>query len=117
MRKSAAIVGVSLAFSTAVAAGDPASFSKLSLHSGGGVETWRYLQKVKPPVLKLLDAVDQAMKVKALSPSTLVVGRIYSGSQPQGGDPGQRAQAWWQTNKAKILANPEVDFWEGYNEP
>lgn len=27
------------------------------------------------------------------------------------------AQSWWSANKATILANPAVDYWEGYNEP
>jgi len=29
----------------------------------------------------------------------------------------QRASQWWDQVQKSILANPHVDYWEGYNEP
>jgi hypothetical protein len=33
------------------------------------------------------------------------------------GDPVQRANEWWNRVSTRVLNNPEVDYWEGYNEP
>ena len=32
------------------------------------------------------------------------------------GDPVTAAQIWWSQVNTTILANPDVDYWEGYNE-
>ena len=76
-------------------------------------------------------------QVKKVSPNTIIVGRIYIADQPtfvrqenpkffrlvflwfefSDGDPALRAQAWWDQVKKTIKANPDVDYWESYNEP
>lgn len=33
------------------------------------------------------------------------------------GDPTTAAQNWWNANSKTILQYPDVDYWEGYNEP
>jgi hypothetical protein len=45
------------------------------------------------------------------------VGRIYFADEPADGDPGTRAQQWWDRCRNVIQAYPAVDYWEGYNEP
>jgi PKD repeat protein len=91
--------------------------SKLSLHSGGGSLSMQFVSDTRPPVVKLLDDLGAAAEIKQRSPGTRIIARIYEASQPQDGDPGQRAQEWWSRNRDRILGAPAVDYWEGYNEP
>jgi hypothetical protein len=95
-----------------------ASASKLTLHTGfTGPLSMQFIERAKPRIVKILDNFGPAAQVKALSPATLIIGRIYEPSQPQDGDPGARAQEWWSRNRNRIVAHPAVDYWEGYNEP
>jgi hypothetical protein len=72
-------------------------------------------------VIKILDEikVEVTQSVKNKSPHTLIVGRIwYDAWQQLGqGSPEARAQNWWDDVRETVLANPAVDYWEGYNEP
>ncbi|MGH9022613.1 MAG: Ig-like domain-containing protein, partial [Acidimicrobiia bacterium] len=72
-------------------------------------------------MVKLFDEVKNAALVKQLSPGTLVIGRLFPGSVPDGvlnnGSPADRANDWWNAVKATILTYPAVDYWEGLNEP
>jgi len=99
----------------------PSAKSKLSIHAGWGGNTDHFLRNAKPRVVKLLDEVSKAAIVKQLSPGTIVVGRLFPGSVPDGvidnGSPVDRANDWWSTVKAAVLAYPDVDYWEGLNEP
>ena len=78
---------------------------------------WRSFATPSPRLVKILDNFGPAAEIKAASPGTLIVGRIYEASQPSDGSPEQRAQEWWDRNRQRILGHPAVDYWEGYNEP
>lgn len=96
------------------------SKSKLTIHTSFlGPESMWFIEQAKPTVVKILDEVKVAQQVKAVSPHTLIVGRIwYDPWQKLGnGDPAGRAQEWWQNVRQSVEANPAVDYWEGYNEP
>jgi hypothetical protein len=99
----------------------PSAKSKLSVHAGWGGFSEAFIRDAKPRVVKLFDEVKNAALVKQLSPGTLVVGRLFPGSVPDGvlnnGSPVDRAHDWWNTVKATVLAYPGVDYWEGLNEP
>ena len=103
---------------TKTGGGGGTSGSKLTVHTSftAGL-SMAFVRDAKPRLLKILDNFGPAAEVKALSPGTLIVGRIYEAGQPADGDPGQRAQEWWTRNRDRILAQPAVDYWEGYNEP
>eukprot|EP01006_Ploeotia_vitrea_P022703 TRINITY_DN55110_c0_g1_i1.p1 TRINITY_DN55110_c0_g1~~TRINITY_DN55110_c0_g1_i1.p1 ORF type:complete len:293 (+),score=11.06 TRINITY_DN55110_c0_g1_i1:18-896(+) len=93
--------------------------SKLSIHSGPncGTATSSFLHEGQPMLIKLLDNFKVATEYKKIVPGIQVIGRIYLANQPQNGDPKQQAQNWWSKVKQTILSNPDVDYWEGYNEP
>jgi len=94
------------------------SGSRLTIHTGfTGFLSMAFIRDAKPRLVKILDNFGPAAEIKAVSPGTAVIGRIYEASQPADGDPAQRAQEWWARNNNKILANGAVDYWEGYNEP
>ncbi len=96
--------------------------SKLTIHTSFlGPTSWWFLEQAQPTVIKILDElkpeITQAVKDK--SPRTRIVGRIWYDAWQRLGDgsPEDRAQEWWDDVKGTILANPAVDYWEGYNEP
>ncbi len=105
--------------------------SKLGIHSGfcrNVVESacsdqivWDYVTRAKPAVLKILDAVDVAKKVKQLSPSTKIVGRLYLDKAFQDSGAQQPVnlalESWKKKVSSSIIGNTAVDYWEGYNEP
>ena len=99
-------------------AGGSTSGSKLTIHTGfTGPLSMPFIRDAKPGLVKILDNFGPAAEIKAASPGTLIVGRIYEASQPSDGSPEQRAQEWWGRNRQRILDHPAVDYWEGYNEP
>eukprot|EP01084_Bolivina_argentea_P231365 390207_1 len=96
---------------------DAISKSKLTLFSGMGSLSWQFINATKPQSLKIFDSFGENPKmVKSISPETIIIGRIYISNQPMDGDPCQRAQEWWSQVNNTILTNPDVDYWEGYNE-
>jgi hypothetical protein len=95
-----------------------ATGSKLSIHAGfGGPLSMQFVAEAKPPILKILDSFSAAREVKRISPETKIIGRAFLAQQPMDGDPVQRAREWWDRTKSLILQYPEIDYWEGYNEP
>jgi hypothetical protein len=98
-----------------------ATKSKLTIHAGWGGNSDYFIRTAKPRVVKLFDEVKNAALVKQLSPESIVIGRLFRGSVPDGvinnGSPVDRANDWWNTVKATVLAHPAVDYWEGLNEP
>jgi hypothetical protein len=98
--------------------------SKLTIHTSLlGPLSMPFIRDAKPRVVKLLGGSgtgspwDQAAAIKAASPGTLIVGRIYFADEPASGDAATRAQEWWNRCKTVIQAYTAVDYWEGYNEP
>jgi len=94
-----------------------ATLSKLSIHSGMGNNSWKIVENGKPRLIKLLDVFDGATQIKSDAPGIVVVGRIYLPDQPTDGDPQERANEWWSNVGPTIMQYPDVDYWEGYNEP
>jgi hypothetical protein len=97
------------------------SASKLSLHVGdvSGVDApvAAFLAAARPRTLKLLDPRNGwAAAAKRASPETLLVGRLWTPTQPTDGDPRLAAAAWLNASRAAIAASPEISHWEGYNE-
>ena len=67
--------------------------------------------------MKIFDSFgNNPVNVKKVSPNTIIVGRIYIQNQPMNGNPVTAAEIWWGEVNQTILANPDVDYWEGYNE-
>jgi len=96
----------------------PPQKSKLSVQTSfQGSYAMQFIQGARPTVVKLLGHWEMADDIKAASPDTKIVGRIYLSHQPMDGDPAVRAQEWWADTQDTILAYPDVDYWEGYNEP
>ena len=98
------------------------SRSKLSIHTSfvnGGKYSWEFIKGGKPRCVKLLDRFDVAREIKNLVPGIVIIGRIWKGSHGSvlDGDPVERAREWWSVQGATIKLYPEVDYWEGYNEP
>ncbi|MDD1653663.1 MAG: hypothetical protein LUQ64_03870, partial [Methanomicrobiales archaeon] len=98
--------------------------SKLTIHTSfTGGESMKFIQNAQPTTVKILGGSgtgspwDRAAAIKAVSPSTLIVGRIYFADEPATGDAATRAREWWDRCRGVILAYPQVDYWEGYNEP
>ena len=96
----------------------PPGGSKLTIHAGfGGPRSMQFVQRAHPPLLKILDSFSAAAEVKRLSPGTKIIGRAYLATQPMDGDPVLRAWEWWNRMRSLILQYPQIDYWEGYNEP
>jgi len=95
--------------------------SKLSIHTSflnGGNYSRSFILNAKPCCVKLLEKFDVAQEIKNAVPGIVIVGRIFKGSHgPLDGDPVQRAHEWWAIQGPTINSYPEVDYWEGYNEP
>src|SRR3990172_3825429 len=87
----------------------------VTLNSGGTLD---YVAAVHPSVMKGVDDVGYLRDVKALSPSTITVGRFVVDQPSIGeGDAAQRAIDFVNTMMPKYLANKDwVDYWEGWNE-
>jgi hypothetical protein len=111
-----AVLVASLVFA---ATGAQMTKSKISVHAGGlSSETQQIIGVGRPRVVKLLDSLGAtATAVKKMDPGVLVIGRIYQASQPTSGDPTAAAEAWWTAVSSTVLSSPDVDAWEGYNEP
>ena len=96
----------------------PLVSSRLTIHGGfGGPMSLDFVSKAKPGLVKILDSFGAAAEVKRVSPQTKVIGRAYLDSQPMDGDPVLRAREWWTRMRSVVQQYPEVDYWEGYNEP
>ena len=96
---------------------DGISQSKISIFAGGGDLVSQFVNDTLPRTLKIFDNFgDFPLQVKQISPETIIIGRIYISDQPMDGNATVRAQQWWAQVNDTILANPSVDYWEGYNE-
>jgi hypothetical protein len=96
------------------------SGSRLGLHvsrnSLPGI--MQFVRDTHPTVMKGVDDVGFLGEVEQVSPATVTVGRFVVEQPNMGqGDPVARAEAFVQANLARYQANPDVDFWEGWNEP
>ncbi len=93
--------------------------SKVGLHIqwNNSSEIMEFIRRMKPPAIKAMDDLGFLNEVKELSPTTVTVARFSEESQPMEGDPAQTARDFVARHLEQYLANPAVDYWEGYNEP
>lgn len=93
--------------------------SKLGLHiirnNDAGIN--EFIRQGQPAVIKALDSFGYVAEVKAFSPRTIVVGRIDELAQNYVGNPEEAARDFVNSQLDQYLANPAVDYWEGWNEP
>ncbi|MCA9971945.1 MAG: hypothetical protein KC425_17095 [Anaerolineales bacterium] len=93
--------------------------SKLGLHVIRNNDAWimAFVRQGQPAVIKALDDFGYVMEIKAASPRTIVVGRVNFEGQNYVGSPEEAAQDFVAAQLNQYLANPAVDYWEGWNEP
>lgn len=99
---------------------DSLSISKLSIHLNTPLIDSTFLQwlnNTQPHVLKLLDPPPYSdVLIKNIVPDILLIGRIYTPTQPVDMDPKVAAQLWFNASLPIIQNNTGIDYWEGYNE-
>lgn len=93
--------------------------SKLGIHiiRANDQRILDFIRIAQPPVIKALDNFGYLDEVKQVSPRTLIVGRIDTVSQNYSGTPEEAARDFVNEQLDQYLANPAVDYWEGWNEP
>lgn len=93
--------------------------SKLGLHVIRNNDAWinEFVRQGQPSVIKALDDFGYVAAIKATSPRTIVVGRFNYPIQDYGGSPEESARRFVADQLDQYLANPAVDYWEGWNEP
>jgi hypothetical protein len=93
--------------------------SKLGLHviHANDANIQEFVRRGQPAVIKALDNFGYLAEVKQLSPRTTIVGRFNTGSQEYVGTPEEAARDFVMSQLDQYLANPAVEYWEGWNEP
>lgn len=93
--------------------------SKLSLHviRPNDANIMEFVRQTKPTVIKLVDDFGLAEEIKAVSPGTVIVGRVNDDNQQYNGTPEEEGRKYVLDKLDKYRANPHVDYWEGWNEP
>ena len=93
--------------------------SKLGLHiiRANDANIIEFFRQGQPAVVKALDNFGYLPEIKALSPRTIVVGRVNYADQNYGGSPEEAARRFVNDQLDQYQANPAVDYWEGWNEP
>jgi hypothetical protein len=93
--------------------------SKLGVHvvRNNDPRIMEFVRRSQPAVMKPVDDVGFLEEVKAVSPNTITIGRISARSQNFQGNPEEAAREFVSQQLAQYLANPFVDYWEGWNEP
>lgn len=93
--------------------------SKIGLHVqwNNAKDIMEFVRRMKPAVIKGVDDVGFMVDVKAYSPTTITIARYSEEQLRLEGDPVEAARAFVAHRLDEYLANPSVDYWEGYNEP
>jgi len=94
--------------------------SKLGLHVINNTDAYvmEFIRRVHPRVVKTLESYGWLAEVKAASPDTVTIGRIYGQEETWVGtvDPVAAANAYVTNNLQTYRLNPGADYWEGWNE-
>ncbi|MBM3190313.1 MAG: hypothetical protein FJZ90_16535, partial [Chloroflexi bacterium] len=92
--------------------------SKLGLHVqwNNSPEIMEYVRRMKPAVVKSVGDYGFLAEVKEVSPTTLTLARTDR-DQRMEGDPIAAARAYVAADLETYRRHPEVDYWEGINEP
>jgi hypothetical protein len=93
--------------------------SKLGLHVVRANDAFliEFIKRGQPAVIKALDNFGYLDDIKAVSPRTIVVGRVNYPDQSYNGIPEESARQFVADQLDQYQANPAVDYWEGWNEP
>lgn len=93
--------------------------SKLGLHVqwNNSPDIMEFIKRYKPAVVKGVGDLGYMTEVKALSPTTVTVGRPDGGDPTMDQDPIQAAREYVSTWLPYYRSYPGVDYWEGLNEP
>lgn len=93
--------------------------SKLGLHviQNNSPLIMEFVRQAQPAVVKAVGDLGWLSEVKEVSPGTVTIGRLMARSQDMVGDPIQAADEFVAAQLPDYLANPGVDYWEGWNEP
>ena len=93
--------------------------SKLGLHvvRANDAHLIEFVRQGQPAVIKALDNFGWLSEVKVVSPRTIIVGRFNVEGQNYNGSPEEAAQRFVAEQLDQYMANPAVDYWEGWNEP
>ena len=96
--------------------------SKLGLHVVRNNDPYimEFVRRAKPRVMKGVDDLGFLADIKQVSPGTVTVGRLNQANViehwPDSTDPGAAAAIFVDENLETYLLNPQVDYWEGWNE-
>lgn len=98
---------------------EPVGRSKIGLHvtRNSSPAIMHFVEQAQPAVIVGVGDLGWLADVKAVSPSTITLGRFEEKGQYFSGDPVQRAQEFVVSHAGRYLANPGVDYWLGWNEP
>lgn len=93
--------------------------SKLGVHvvRNNNVNIMEFVRQAQPAVMKGVDDVGFLEEVKEVSPRTITIGRLSTRDQTYVGEPEETARDFVAYQLEQYLANPYVDYWEGWNEP
>lgn len=93
--------------------------SKLGIHvvRNNDPAIMEFVRRSQPAVVKAVDDVGFLEEVKAASPRTITIGRLSARDQSYAGVPEETARDFVAYQLERYLANPYVDYWEGWNEP
>lgn len=94
--------------------------SKLGLHiiNNNDPYAMEFIRRVHPRVVKTVESWGWLADVKAASPNTVTIGRIYGQEETWVGtvDPVAAANAYVMNNLQTYQLNPGADYWESWNE-
>lgn len=93
--------------------------SKLGVHviTNNSPNIMQFVRDARPAVMKGVGDLGFLQEVKQVSPGTVTIGRINIAHQSYTGTPQEAALDFVNSQLAQYLANPYVDYWEGWNEP
>jgi hypothetical protein len=93
--------------------------SKLGVHvvRNNDPKIMEFVRQAQPAVMKGVDDLGFLEEVKQVSPRTITIGRLSARDQSYAGIPEETARDFVAYQLRQYLANPYVDYWEGWNEP
>lgn len=93
--------------------------SKLGVHvvRNNDPRIMEFVRQAQPAIMKGVDDLGFLEEVKQVSPRTITIGRLSARDQSYAGIPEETARDFVAYQLRQYLANPYVDYWEGWNEP
>ncbi len=93
--------------------------SKLGVHvvRNNHPNIMEFVRRAQPAVMKGVDDLGFLEEVKEASPRTITIGRLTEKNQAYEENPEEAARDFVGRQLQQYLANPYIDYWEGWNEP